>query len=596
MSRFLINFTKLLITFTLLAIIAVGAYVWQARLIDAGRLYQSFLADTTLPSGEPLPPQTPRVIVVIIGGFGYDAFLTYDDLPTLDRLRVSGASALMESQPPSYAEPTWLTLLSGVLPANNNAPRLHGQSDHGAVSSIPLSVETIFDNAQRQGLGTALAASTAWQSLISPGQLTSPLFVRFEGAQGDQQLIDNIGPVLENERLALTMIYFSQLDEAGHNSGGVGSPEYENALRQIDTHLKLVLDRIDLNKTTLLILGDYGHISGGGHGGHDIEVLQQPFIMAGKSVIPGTYSPIAQIDIAPTVSTLLGLSLPSANQGRPLVEMIQASEQDHARIMLALSRQRIALTKAYVTSFGVDASDMDDLEMTKADQFFAQGNVSGATELAHLLLQQTETIDQTITARRLSRERALRLILVTGIIFVVVLFAMWRRTELWSYALLSASVVVGTYHGLHRLIQQPYSFSAIDSIEQVWNQTMLGVGIGLGIGFLLYLVLLTLQQYGNSAVIFQSSVELVFYSAIGFLGPVLYSYWLQGMLPGWFFPDMALLYLHFTGLIQTIYVIALGVFAPLIIIPVNALIQYWIAIYQQRQIMKLQARSTRQLS
>lgn len=596
MSKFLTNFAKLLITLILLGIVAAGAYQWQASLMDSARSYQSFLVDAPLLSGESLPPQTPRVIIVVIGGFGYDAFLAYDNLPTLDRLRVSGASALMESQPPSYAEPTWVTLLSGVQPADNNAPRFGGQYDHGAVPSTPLSVETIFGNAQRQGLGTALAASTAWQFLFTPEQLTSPLFVRFEGAQGDQQLVDNMVPILKDESLALTIIYFSQLDEAGHKTGGVGSETYEEALRQIDDHLKSVLDLIDLNKTTLMILGDYGHISGGGHGGHDEVVLQQPFIMSGKSVIPGTYSPIAQNDIAPTVSALLGLSLPSANQGRPLIEMIQMSEQDHARTILALSRQRIGLTKAYVASLDADASDMADLEMAKADQFFEQGNVSGATELAYLLLQQTETIDQTVTARRLSRERALRLILVIGLIFLTFLFAMWRRTELWLYALLSAGVVVGTYHGLYRLIQQPYSFSVIDSIEQVWGQIMLGVGISLAVGFLLYLVLLTLQQYGNSAGIFQSSIELVFFAALGFLGPVVYSYWLQGALASWFFPDMALLHLQFTGLIQTIYVIVLGVFVPIIIIPVNALIQYWIAIYQQRQIMKLQARSTRQLS
>jgi len=580
------KYAKLIFTLILLVLFIFQANRWQGRLFASALTYRSFLTDTLLLPGDSLTPQVSRVVLVIIGGLGYDAMQTFD-LPTLERLRESGASALMQSQPPSYTEPAWLALLSGIQPAFNNGARFNRQTE---ADNGPMNIETIFHSAQHHGIGTALAGSIRWRSVVPPSLLDTSVFTSFEGTEGDQQIIDSLGPMIDNEDLGLILVYFNQIDYAGYNSGGIASETYEKAIQQVDDHFNTLLDMLDLARTTLIITSDRGHIDQGGNGGHDLAVLQQPFIMAGRGVIPGTYSPIEQVDIAPTVAMLLGLNLPPGNQGRPLVEMISISERDRANALLNLAKQRILLTGAYLNALGAPLPDTSAIE--RAEDFFANNNYAGAAELAQLLVDQTDQAALRAKTVRLGQEQRQRFLLVFGLILGLIIFTLWRRTELWSYALLAALVGLATYHGLYWLADQPYSFSAITSMEQVWYDTLPRVALSLLAGLLFYIALLILQQYTKIDIVLISSYEFVFFFAWGFLMPALYGFWRYGLTITWFFPDMATLFLHLTGLIQGVWAIFLGVFSPFFIIPLNLLMQKWVAAYQRRQIMKLRARST----
>ncbi len=113
------------------------------------------------------------------------------------------------------------------------------------------------------------------------------------------------------------------------------------------------------------------------------------------------------------------------------------------------------------------------------------------------------------------------------------------------------------------------------------------MALSLFVGSLFYLVVLTLQQFTKTEVVLFSSYELIFFAALGFIAPALYGFWQYGLMVTWFFPSPALLFVHFTSLIQSFYAIVLGAIIPFIIVPINFLLQKWIAAYQRRQIMKL---------
>ncbi len=569
----------------LLILLAVGANYWQRLLLESMRTYRSFLTDTVLLPDHPLPLPGSRVVLVVMGGLGFDAMQTFD-LPTLERLREAGASALMQSRPPSYAQPSWLTLISGVQPIISNGVQFDTAPEH----IEPTAINTIFHNAHQGGLETALAGPIAWRSLVPVNLLTKSVFTPLENDQGDQQIIDNLRTLVEDAALDFILIYLSQIDYAGTELGGSESEAYEKATQQVDLHLNIILDMLDLERTTLIITADHGHIDRGGYGGQDAAVLRLPFIMFGKDIIPGAYSPVEQIDVAPTISTLLGLSLPAINQGRPLFEMIEISDEKRAEIMIALAQQRILLTETFVSFLEAPLPDLS--EINKAQGFLANDNFNGAAQLAELLINQADQTIEQLQAARLVKERMPRLILSIGLIVALLSFMLWQRTELWSLALFAALFAIVTYHGLYLLEKLPYSFSAITSLDRVRAATLQRMILSLSVGGLFYIVLLALQQSDKITVILLSGYELVLFATLGFLAPALYGFWQYGLTITWFFPDMAPLFLHFTGLIQGGYTVVFGIFMPLIIMPINFLLQNWIAAYQRRQIVKLQTRST----
>ena len=583
MINFVRHQLKLIVILVCLGLALPGLHYWQESLYQSAKTYRSFLATRPAVPGVPLTPQVNQVVLVVIGGFGYDA-LARVDMPNLRRLREAGATAQVQSRSPSYTEPAWLTLISGVQPAFNNGARFEGADNAGATAHI----ETLFQVAQRQALESAMGASIAWQDLVPAEILAKSIWSTQPGEGGDQVIVDNLATLLKGDDLQLLLVYFNQADYAGRKLGGSLSEPYRAALQTIDLHLGALVSMLDFDRAALIIVGDYGHIAQGGHGGHDVLVLNQPFVMYGRKVISGVYSPIQQVDIAPTVAVLSGLSIPSGTQGRPLVEMIRLSEPDQAAVSLALARQRSQLAQDYLLYLGQELAP--ESELKKAQQFYDNGNFAGTKALTALITIQADTVMAQAEASRLTRERRSRFLVLVLVIVSLILLASWRRSELWSQAFMTAVVVVATFHGLYLLSGQPYSFSALTAVSQVWTQSSLAMALSMLAGVLFFMILLILQQFTRIEVILLSCTELALFTVLGFLGPALYGYWLYGLTVTWIFPDMAILYLYQTGLIHAVIAVVFSLGLPVIILPGNLLLQHWLAHYQQRQIRKLRTR------
>ena len=578
------RYSKFAAMLGLFILLGFGIVYWQHLLTTSLRSYRSFLTNTLLLSDDSLTRQTERVVLVIIGGVGFDA-IQAANLPTFERLQESGASALMLGQTPSYDHPAWLTLISGVHPRFNNGQLFMVEPE----TLPPSALNTIFHNAKKRGLSTALVGPEIWRSILEPDLLDVSIFTLFTDAQGDQQLLDNLTSLLNESSPELLLIYIAQINDAGRRFGGTESQGYQDAVEAVDIYLNELVSMLDFDQTTLIITADHGHIEQGGYGGHDPAVLQLPFVMVGQKTIPGVYSPIEQADIAPTIATLLGTGLPAANQGRPLTEMLQLSDADRAAVMIALARQRFILADAYLQALNGPLPDSS--EINKAQGFLTNNNFMGAAQLAQLLVAQ---LDQTVSqaeAARLKVERLNRLLIVlVGGVGLITLI-LWRRSALWQQALLTAAIVVGVYHSLYLLEQHPYSFSTIANLDAVGDGISARVALSMAVGGLFYLILLALQQYTRHYIIMLSCYEMVLFIVLGFLGPAIYAFWHFGFEASWIFPDMSLLFLQMTGLVQALYAIVIGMFVPLVIILFNYQMQKWILTYQQRRLVKLRAES-----
>lgn len=582
------KYINVLILVVFLVFMALGLYRWQIRLWDSAVAYRSPIQGDFPATGDPLPAQANRVFVVIISGLSVASqqLLT---LPTIERLQESGASTIIESTPPSYRYPAWTSLLSGAKPAFNDAPLLDKLDE---VERF-ITINTVLVNAREQGLGVAVVGARDWQTII-PSTLPNRLIASsFSGEQGDQQMMNNALDLIDDETLDLVILQFNQIEGAIAESGGISGEVYDAAVLQIDNHLAQLVSLLDLNKITLIITGDHGHIQQGGHGGDDLIVLQQPFIMLGEGITPGNYSTVAQIDVAPTIALLLGLSLPAINQGRPIFEMLKVDEADTATVLVALAYQRISLLEAYLQALDIPLTTLTDLkESAKMSETFLQNqNFAGAAQLAQLVIEQTDDFTETVKVSKLSEEGRLRWWAVAIFIGGIFIFLWRRHSFIWPEALVSGGILVGAYHLLHQVSRKPYSFSAIDSLNQTWWATGQQVALSILLGCLFFLLLLILRQHRDWGNILQSCYELLLFAMLGFMVPVLQSFQTIGVEVSWFFPDVSLLFLYITGLMQTFWVIAIGLFIPLLIVPLNSLFQGILANYQHKQLENLARRS-----
>jgi hypothetical protein len=260
---------------------------------------------------------TERVVLIIVDGLRVDASRT---MQSLAGLRAAGIDAEAESHYPSLSRPNYVSILAGV------PPQWSGVRSNEYDQPVPL--DSAPKRAKAAGLGV---------SFIS--QVASGPRVMF-GAHVDHAPIAPRAPDLEAASLAslygtdeLVAVLIGAVDDAGH-AHGAASEAYAAAVAWADAMLDRLLRRIDLQRQTVIVVADHGHIDAGGHGGLEPEVMTVPLVMAGAGIRPGAPLVRAQIiDVAPTVCALLGLPMPRHALGLALVEALnlEIAERDEIR-------------------------------------------------------------------------------------------------------------------------------------------------------------------------------------------------------------------------------------------------------------------------
>ena len=580
---------KLIISLILLTGMALIAFYWQYRLYDSVYHYRSILAGVTQTAEEALPVQSEHVVVVIISGLS-DALSYQLELETLERLRNAGASAVVVGQAPSYDQPAWLSMISGASPDFNDAAPLNMPS----AEIRPISVNSIIHGAVREDLNIALAGHRWWEALIPPELLTESYFTAANTTIGETEILTQTANWVGNPDLNLIMVQFNQLNAIAL-AQGPESTAYEEAALALDARLGALARLIDLSRTTLIITADHGHIEPGGYGGADVAVIETPLIMVGKGIVPGTYSPIQQVDLAPTLAALLGLNIPALTQGRPALEMLDITNVDEiSQINIALARQRIFFMQAYLARLNQPWPDV--AEFNQIRQFWAIGNKEGAAQLAQIMIEEADEAILLAQNKVQAYPRLARALVIVGLLIGLVFFVMWQHTPLWGEAFIGATIVLISYHLIYRISSLPYSLSAMESLGQLWFSSAWRIGLSLFIGSVGFTFLLLLEEVKDAEMIFKGAYELVILALIGIFLPALSGFWEYGFQPTTFLPNMGAFYLHLSALIQGFWAIVFGVCLPVFILVSTVILQKSQSFYQQRQASKLADRTHRHIS
>lgn len=547
----------LLLVLVLLILAAIGYQAQNVAVIgwDSVVEYQtSYL--TRLPRGSAAEPLARRVVLVLVDGLRLDASR---NMSHLNELRQRGADLSVRVGQPSLSYPSWTVIASGAW------QEISGVTTNWYEGEVQ--VDTIFQAARDAGMPAVVVGSGGWEKLYG-SHLTEFVQVPVPEdenappeawAQMDGDSLRLAIRVLDDYPEGLILVYFGGTDELAHRYGGVSS-QYLGEVQKVDEYIGRLAERLDLEKDVLIVTADHGHVDGGGHGGWEKEVLHVPLVMVGKAIRRGAYTERLQADIAPTVAALLGLPIPVYAQGRPLLEMLEASVDAKGRIGLNAGLQLVGFYDAYAQTLGVRPFAGGSL--AKYRERLARGEEGALSSMWEEITAQARAA----RVKRFWRERLLRLPIALGIALVPLLYLLLFRRRLrqvllpLGFALLYFVFYNALFFGRGYL----WSLSAFNSeaqIEAFFNERLLDAAISfIAAGLLLALVswkrplLQTLERM----------VTFAFFVGYLLLLQVDLFYWLYNIRFSWALPDLKLGFKYYMDLLQMVPTGLLGVIlAPL---------------------------------
>jgi phosphatidylinositol glycan class O len=150
----------------------------------------------------------------------------------------------------------------------------------------------------------------------------------------DNGVTEHIFPLLKAENSSKWDVIFGHylgVDHAGHRYGP-DHPAMTAKLNQMDEVFRRMIEELD-SDTLLVVMGDHGMDTKGDHGGESDDEIEAALWMYSKKGVFGRSSPayitppasakvrpVAQIDLVPTLSLLLGIPIPFNNLGKPIEE------------------------------------------------------------------------------------------------------------------------------------------------------------------------------------------------------------------------------------------------------------------------------------
>lgn len=560
------RYAGLLIRVALLALIVLGSNLWLVRIRDSIRSHRSVLRGQ--PSlEEPSSPLVQQVVLVVVGGLRYDASL---QMPYLNGLRDRGLEAQCRGYFPSHSQTAWTTLVSGAGPEISDAPLL----DLPHEDLRFLTVDDLFTEAKRAHLTTALAGFQSWESMIPDQAMDGSFFVSGAGAEADDLVAQAALEFMDDLRPNLLLVHLTQVDHAAR-SAGTDSQQYRAAVRRADSHIREIGQRMSLTRQVLIVTADHGYLANGGYGGGDEEVVVTPFVMAGARVAMGNHEEMDQADVAPTISALLGLAVPSAAQGEVLFDALLLDEAESTEKWVSWARQRVELGDLYLESIGQEPLG----EAAKADAEVAYSsllvrNYGSARNLAEFAVQGASEEMKKGRSIRIRREQQRRLpmaLLVVGVA-VYLLWRRWSRTT--AVLVISALASIVIYNLLFVWGGHTYSFSSIRGWDTFLAQAITRIGTALipAIWVIAWIIRRERRRTPLEIAVTNYSFALIlaFFLAL----PLISGYVLNGFEIAWYLPDPLIAFLQVSALVQLGVAALLGLAVPLVTIPLDRLLRW----------------------
>lgn len=516
-------------------LVAAGSYYWATGLMDSVYTYRSPLHNSAPIPGDAIgKPITRSLVVVLIDALRYDTSLKVDVMPYLNHLRSVGASALMHSRPPSYSEPAYSVLLTGAWPDISDGPAMN--LDYAEIPAFTQ--DDVFSAAHRAGLQTAISGFNWFEKLVPQSAVTSSFYTPGEDQVADRLVTDAAMPWIQDSNYQLVLIHLDQVDYAGHHEGGPLDPRWDEAATRADRLLEEIATSMNLTKDTLLVISDHGQIDTGGHGGQDPIVLMEPFVLVGKGIIPGEYSDVQMVDVAPTIAAILGTNIPATNQGHPQIAMldIPLTEVDHINQVLSTQQSKLVLAYQIAVNHSIVDKSSSDAVVS------AQSGINGARESI------------------LNSQRVPRGIIAVIIGFFLLTLAAWYSKPYYRWMLLGVFSYLLVFNIKYILIDhKTYSLSSVTNATSLIASTALTTLLALFVGWIIVILGTKVYQLKPRKAV-DLSFKFIFVALSIISIPILVHYVINGAIVTWMLPNYLFSFLGLIFLIQALMVAVIGLF------------------------------------
>ncbi|XP_062129647.1 GPI ethanolamine phosphate transferase 3 [Drosophila sulfurigaster albostrigata] len=289
-------------------------------------------------------PQKSKVIIIVVDAlkyeFGlYNESITTEPLPyenkllTLHRLLQQSPdnARLMrfKADPPTTTLQRLKGLTTGSLPTF---------IDIGSNFASPeINEDNIIDQIVKTDLPIVFLGDSTWTDLYPrrfKRAYSYPSFDIFDLDSVDNQVMQHLPKELASDDWEVLIAHFLGVDHCGHKHGPIHE-EMARKLSEMNDIISSVVANMD-NETTLLIMGDHGMTATGDHGGDTDDETNALLFAYSKqhkfysSADSGSDSEmLQQIDLVPTLATILGAPIPYSNLGLVNFNIVPAVDVPH---------------------------------------------------------------------------------------------------------------------------------------------------------------------------------------------------------------------------------------------------------------------------
>lgn len=201
-------------------------------------------------------------------------------------------------------------------------------------ASESISEDNLIDQSREYG-GVVFMGDDTWISLYPNKflrQLPSPSFNVWDLDTVDRQVRDAIVPELRKTDWSLLVAHVLGVDHCGHKHGPY-HPEMARKLRETNDLVALIVESLP-EETTLIVMGDHGMTESGDHGGDSRNEIEAGMLVYSRLPLLGKKNEqvgnvVNQIDVVPTISSLLGVPIPFSNIGAVILECLPRTSERH---------------------------------------------------------------------------------------------------------------------------------------------------------------------------------------------------------------------------------------------------------------------------
>ncbi len=462
-----------------------------------------------------------RVVLVVLDGLRDD---TARQMPALADLGLRWPFLSAQAPIPSLSRPSYASMASGAEPWRT------GIRTNGFAS--PVRVDTFMRRARDAGLKVRGAGNLDFW-----GQNYADDFNpwRTTHAWDQPQEVD----ALIHQMLALPsdllVIHLIEMDRVGHDHGGA-SPQYAQVAQALDARLKKLFKEIDLQRQTLIITADHGHMDDGGHGGGEPVVRLVPLLMAGKGIKPGPASgDVGDLgQIAPTIALLLGIELPRDLSLPPVEAALDPTLFDAAHLDARRAEwrdHRAAYERRWLEDVHAAWTSVRWSGEVVGNDVSAATVVDQSASLETLIEARERTLGEIHRDHRVARTPLVALIVVPLLVLLVIGGLRGFKMAPIAVAPVAGLTTAALYLGA---LGRPFSFSAIASYGQIAVEIGLCFALGLAASFALQASLLRKvdPEIKTPARLFHATYAALLHAAVAPLFWLLWGFAIDAPLPG----------------------------------------------------------------